>query len=163
MISFYSDSLVYLCELKFILVQELDPKRDITNQIMQDNPQTRYAKSATNKLNKYGDGMFCKFSINSKWSGRCGVYSLFNNRKLLYIGRCTDLKQRFNMGYGNISPKNCFVGGQSTNCKINKMVLDLYLNGSKVYLYFCETANYVQIEARLIKALMPPCNGRGTN
>jgi hypothetical protein len=32
-----------------------------------------------------------------------------------YVGECRDLVKRFNSGYGQISPRNCFVGGRRTN------------------------------------------------
>ena len=29
---------------------------------------------------------------------------------------------RYNNGYGRISPRNCFQGGQSTNCRVNNLI-----------------------------------------
>ena len=56
-----------------------------------------------------------------RWTtGRC--LSLVRDGQIIYIGETAGLRQRFNMGYGNISPRNCYVGGQSTNCKMNKIV-----------------------------------------
>lgn len=35
-----------------------------------------------------------------------------------YIGETDNLEKQFRQGYGNISPRNCFKGGQSTNYKM---------------------------------------------
>ena len=145
--------------IQFIFVQELTPERNAKGQINQAMPQDRYKKSYASKLNAHGGGPFCKFSIDSEWAGRSGVYALLSNDGLLYIGECADLRSRYNMGYGTISPKNCYQGGQPTNCKINSMVLNQYLCGNKVCLYFHETNDYKQIEDFLIKSLAPPYNG----
>ena len=155
----HENVLIEVCGYKFRFVQELNPKCDKTGKIIQFMPQTRYKKHKEEKLNLYGSGSFCKFTIPNDWSGKSGVYALFNNEDLLYIGKCVDLRKRFNAGYGNISPKNCYIGGQSTNCKINAMILEQYKNGNKVVLYFYETKDSTIIENRLINKLKPMYNG----
>ena len=55
------------------------------------------------------------------------------------------------MGYGNISPRNCYTGGQSTNCKMNKAVMEYYEKGTPVDLYFYETDQYKQVELELLR------------
>lgn len=65
---------------------------------------------------------------------------------------------RFNMGYGHISPRNCYVGGQPTNCRINSLILETYKRGSHIELLFYETANRFNIESTLIKKLNPEWN-----
>jgi hypothetical protein len=73
-------------------------------------------------LNKYGDEKFCEFKINDNLSDK-GIYCFMENNKIKYIGRCTDnFKKRINQGYGRISPKNCFIDGQATNCHINSLI-----------------------------------------
>lgn len=162
MIYFDGDKEVRIENLVFVLVQELNPDRDSTGQIKQFMPQSRYYKSETSKLHSYGHGPFCEFYISSDWAGRRGVYALFCDETLLYIGETVDLQRRFNTGYGNISPINCFQGGQPTNCKINTMVLNQYLSGKKVLLYFYETDDYKRIESSLFRKLSPPYNGSTT-
>lgn len=75
-------------------------------------------------LNAYGDLKYCRFKIvgndliNSK-----GIYMYKVNNKIVYIGRCFDkCEKRINNGYANISPKNCYLDGQSTNCRINNLI-----------------------------------------
>lgn len=161
MIIFHDRNFVEIGGFQFRFVQELNPERDNTGQIKQFMPQSNYEHSSTSKLNIHGGGPFCKFSISSKWAGYSGVYALFSDEELLYIGECIDLYKRYYMGYGNISPRNCFQGGQSTNCKINAMVLDQYLNGKKVSLYFYETGEYKRVESTLLSKLNPQYNGTG--
>ena len=161
MIKNRDDKNIEIQGITFIFVQELTPERNTKGEIGQFMPQDRYEKSSISKLNPHGGGPFCKFSIGSKWSGRSGVYALLSSDDLLYIGECADLRSRYNMGYGNISPKNCYQGGQPTNCKINSMVLNQYLCGNRVFLYFHETDDYKRLEASLLNSLAPPYNGTG--
>ncbi len=162
MIKALNTNLLELEGFQFHYIQELVPERDECGKIKEFMPQSRYDKSATTRLNAYGNGPFCRFSIHSKWAGYSGVYSLFSGNDLLYIGLCVDLYKRFNMGYGNISPRNCYEAGQATNCKINKMILTQYHNRNKVSLYFHRTDDYKLIESLLIRTLKPPYNGYGT-
>ena len=77
---------------------------------------------------------------------------------IIYIGETENLSQRFNIGYGNISPRNCYVGGQSTNCKMNKIVLELYEQGKIIDLYFYETKDYKSVELDLLRNMKTPYN-----
>ena len=142
----------------FIFIQEINPKHDCNGQVLQLSPQSRYAKSSTHKLNVHGHGTFCKFSISPKWKNRSGVYALYSGDELLYIGESIDIYKRFNSGYGNISPKNCYEGGQPTNCKINKLILNHCLRKASVALYFYETSDYKRIEKELRDAIKTPYN-----
>ena len=76
-------------------------------------PQSRYENYKSLPLNNYGQGPFCKFKIprNLRTSG---VYALIVNDDIKYIGESVDLSSRYNAGYGNISPKNCFKGENVT-------------------------------------------------
>lgn len=144
----------------FEYIQELEPDRNLLGKIKQYDPKESFSKKGSIQLNKYGTGPFCRFSIKAKGNwGICGVYALFDNQELLYLGQTENFEQRFNTGYGNISPRNCYIGGQNTNCKINSMILSKYLTGKKVYLFFFKTANYDCVEHELIRALKPPYNG----
>jgi len=58
-----------------------------------------------------GSGPFCRFRIPSNLPLE-GVYALLIGESVRYVGECIHLSKRFNMGYGQISPRNCFVGGQ---------------------------------------------------
>jgi hypothetical protein len=75
-----------------------------------------------------------------------------------YVGECANLSARFNAGYGNISPKNCFKGGQETNCRLNNLIYASVSSGERLSLFFHETANYRDIEARIRAVLRAPWN-----
>jgi len=76
----------------------------------------------------------------------------------VYIGKTEDLGRRFNQGYGNISPRNCYEGGQQTNCRINNFILNSLKENRKITLYFYETADLDNLEPQLIKELKPEWN-----
>jgi len=94
----------------FVYVCEINPKLDSNLQILELLPQDRYENKKNLRLNKYGKGPFCKFSIDRKYSGKSGVYVISINDVIQYVGECDDFFKRFGMGYGNISPRNCFEG-----------------------------------------------------
>ena len=145
----------------FQFVQELAPEKNLFGKIKTYDPTEHDPKRKGKPRNKYGQGPFCRFSLKSSAYDRvCGVYALLDDDGLLYIGQTVDLQQRYNVGYGNIEAVNCYVGGQSTNCKINSMVLQKYREGKHVYLFFCATADYDRIERELIDALEPPYNSK---
>lgn len=87
------------------------------------NIYTKYLNRKKLRLHQYGDSIFCKFKIDDKYEKLKGIYCFAINDRIVYIGRCTDnYSKRINYGYGNISPRNCFIGGQSTNCRINAKI-----------------------------------------
>lgn len=152
-----------LLNYNFEYIQDLIPEFDTNGKIKEFSPQDSYERKHEVQLNKYGEGTFCRFHIHKKWSGVSGVYAFFVDDKLVYIGQTKDFAQRFNAGYGNISPRNCFEGGQSTNCKINKMVLASVKSGKVVSIYFHTTSNCNEVESILIKYFNPQFNIALTN
>ncbi|HEY8893145.1 MAG TPA: hypothetical protein VIM70_23235 [Clostridium sp.] len=77
-------------------------------------------------LNLYGDQLYCKFKMEKTSLAKCkGLYMYKHNEQIKYIGRVKgnfDFYQRINAGYANISPKNCYIDGQATNCHINAII-----------------------------------------
>ena len=89
------------------------------------------------------------------------TFDIVTNDRLAYIGECQDFSQRFNTGYGQISPKNCFKGGQETNCRINQLILKCAESGWSVDAYFIETADPAdrfKLESAYIAAYSPAWN-----
>lgn len=83
----------------------------------------KYHNIRNRKLLAFGTKLFCKFRIDKAFSKKKGIYCFAINNKIVYIGRCIDnFGKRINAGYGNISPRNCYEGGQSTNCRINSYI-----------------------------------------
>ena len=136
---------------------EIVPARGSDGTLTQFMPQSRYRNGRNLPLNKFGAGPFCRFKIPGRFQ-LCGVYALSADAELRYIGECANLSKRFNMGYGSISPKNCFKGGQETNCRLNNLVCGAILAGAQISLWFFQTANYKSVEMALISALKPPWN-----
>jgi hypothetical protein len=80
------------------------------------------------------------------------------DEELRYVGECASLSARFNAGYGNISPRNCFKGGQETNCRLNNLIYMAATAGGHISLWFFQTADYESVEAFLRTTLDPAWN-----
>ncbi|MDK2799182.1 MAG: hypothetical protein PWQ70_801 [Clostridiales bacterium] len=143
--------------IRFEYICEITPFVNAQKGFIEYYPYKEYKNEAQKKLHKYGKGPFCKFQIPNGIN-KAGVYILKVNEEVKYVGECENLSSRYNMGYGQISPRNCFVGGQSTNCKINSYILREVKNGSKVHLLFYETENRFEVERNLIKKYEPDWN-----
>jgi len=146
--------------ITFERVGEIDPERDESGAIREFMPQSRYAKAGTTPLNPNGAGPFCRFSIGTGVNSS-GVYVLTLDGAPVYAGKCENLAKRWGgMGYGAISPKNCFVGGQSTNCKVNNRVLHHAKAGRLLELWFYPTDDTSVAERALILDLRPQWNNQ---
>lgn len=140
----------------FRLIQQLLPQCDDDGRITKFYPQNAYDNKNNLPLLYYGSGAFCRFSIQAgDWQG---VYLWIVNGEIIYIGETENLRSRFNTGYGHIAPRNCYVGGQSTNCKMNKVVMNLFEQGQKIDLYFYDTPNYKQVELVLLRKIKTQYN-----
>jgi hypothetical protein len=132
---------------EFRYLQQLMPECDVSGHIVKYYPQNAYDNKKNLPLSCHGNGAFCRFSIKADdWPG---VYLWVVDNRIVYIGETESLHRRFNMGYGRISPRNCYVRGRSTNCKMNKVVLSLYGQGKTVSLYFYNTMDYKRVELDL--------------
>ncbi len=144
----------------FRFICRINPERDQTGVVCAFLPQSSYKNFRRLKLHNCGSGPFCRFRIPSNLPLE-GVYALLIGESVPYVGECIHLSKRFNMGYGQISPRNCFVGGQPTNCKINRHVLEAAECGKQLGLWFLETQNRKAVERELIGILNPPWNIQG--
>jgi hypothetical protein len=142
---------------EFERICDIELARDADGSVRLFTPQSRYQNARNPPLNKYGAGPFCKFKIASRLRAS-GVYVITVDGELQYVGECANLSARFNAGYGNISPKNCFKGGQETNCRLNNLVYTAALAGAQLSLWFFNTADYKSVEALLRFTLNPPWN-----
>lgn len=114
-------------------------------------------------LNPYGDLKYCKFKIDDrKLANSKGIYCYKVNNEIVYIGRCLDnFANRINKGYANISPKNCYLDGQSTNCRINNLIND-NMDNVKLYILKMEDDKLIKkVEIELIKKCKPKWNIQG--
>lgn len=114
-------------------------------------PQEDYENKNNVPLLENGKGAFCRFVIDAEEVP--GVYLWIVDDEIIYIGETKNLRKRFNTGYGNISPRNCYLGGQSTNCKMNKVVLEYFEAGKQIKLYFLKTDDYKRVELELLSKI----------
>jgi len=147
-------------QYEFKYVCNITPETDNNGNIIEYSPQELYTKKQNVELHEYGKGPFCKFKIPNCWAGKEGVYCIYSDDQLVYVGECVDLSKRFNIGYGNIAPRNCFKGGQSTNCKVNNFILNEIKQGRTIKLYFLETKERYKVEKELIEKFHPPWNSQ---
>lgn len=130
-----------------------------------ENTHLQYSGMEHN-LNSYGKGPFCKFTVNanSPVLGKKGCYGFLVDGIVKYVGKTTDsFLARINNGYGNISPRNCYEGGQSTNCKVNSNINKALQNNKDVKIGFLELNNDQEIsrtEEEIIAAIQPEWNAR---
>lgn len=134
-------------------ISSIQPDCDSTG-ICRFMPQADYNNHRCLPLNRYGYGPFCRFRIPDNMHVE-GVYIIALGTNVQYIGECVDLSKRFNMGYGQISPRNCYKGGQETNCRINKLIAEC---SKELGLWFLKTKNRKSVEAKLISWYKPPWN-----
>lgn len=145
--------------LEFEFVGPIAPDRDDLG-ITAKHPQARYTK-ANLPLNRYGAGPFCSFKV-AKGLRKAGVYLIQADKLIVYVGECQNLAFRYGSGYGIISPRNCFKGGQETNCRINNLIFDAAQKGAVLSLWFREVEGgkpqRLAIERGLVSALRPAWN-----
>ncbi len=137
---------------KFERVSDIQPEQNPDGTLREFMPQERYLNAKQLPLNTYGTGPFCKFKISNRY-GVSGVYVLTIDGVVMYVGECANLSARFNAGYGNISPKNCFKGGQETNCRLNNLIYCAANASQPISLWFLPTSDYKLIEAALRAAV----------
>ena len=126
-------------------------------------PQSRYEKSDEYPVHQYGWGPFCTFSVDTlEYAQSGGVYVFAADYEIKYVGETVDIHNRIQSGYKNISPKNCFKGGQQTNCRINHLVLETVRNGGQVSFWVEETEDRKRRETELVEQCDPPWNKAST-
>lgn len=113
-------------------------------------------------LNKYGDLEYCRFGLADQNDEHLkGVYFYYENEQLRYVGRCRDnMKNRINNGYGSVSPKNCFIDGQSTNCHLNARISNCMADISLCMFIMEENSEIEILEMSLIEQYRPQWNVR---
>jgi hypothetical protein len=143
---------------EFDHVCDIEPTREPGGSVQRFMPQDRYQNARSLPLNRYGAGPFCKFKIPGGRYQTSGVYVLTIDGEVRYVGECANLWARFNAGYGNISPKNCFKHGQETNCRLNNLVQTVAQAGGRISLWFFRAADRKSMEATLRSTLNPAWN-----
>ena len=108
-------------------------------------------------LNEHGDNVFCSFTVASSPLSRSkGIYCFTVSKTIKYLGRSHDrFQKRLNQGYGNISPKNCYRDGQSTNCHVNALIAQCFSEVA-FYVYPLHDDFKIDLVERLLIALHKP-------
>ncbi len=73
-------------------------------------------------LNGYGDKLYCEFKLDPTLSKSKGLYCYIIEEKIQYVGRSKKTFGERIKEYGKITPYNCLIDGQNTNCKINSLI-----------------------------------------
>ncbi len=148
-----------ICGFEFILIPfKVEPTKD-----PRQNIHENYNKKNEKKLLKYGEGPFCKFRIEGKYD-KPGIYIFYSNNKIRYVGQTERSLEKRIYDYGQISPANCWDGGQGTDIKINYKICEEIKKGNEIKLYFCEqnTSEEKRIEGerKIIAELDPLWNNK---
>ena len=111
-------------------------------------------------LNRDGDETYCRFYFQDTfWPAQNGLYCYIVDKNIRYVGQSKDsFGKRINHGYGNISPKNCYLDGQATNCHLNSLINQ---HKAEVSLFLCELNDLNGIdhfEKALIQTWQPAWN-----
>jgi hypothetical protein len=136
--------------------------RDYDGEIRTFLPQSNYHDARVTPLHAYGAGPFCRFRIARKRRDT-GLYVLTLDDVPVYAGECVDVGRRWGPnGYGGISPRNCFRGGQPTNCRVNAAILVEALQRRRIDLWFAPFSGThderLRAETALIRTLDPAWN-----
>ena len=143
---------------RFTRVDSFDLERKSSGTPRKFGPQKEYSKAKTTALNPYGTGSFCRLEVKGLPAAP-GVYALTVDGDVVYVGQTQNLSERWGpRGFARISPRNCYVRGQSTNCKINGSVLKAAERNSQIDLWLHETSDPKPCEVKLICGLTPPWN-----
>lgn len=134
---------------EFQFVCYLEPEVDDEGKCIAKMPQDQYRNANALPRNAHGGGPFCKFRI-PRHHKASGVYALLVDGSIKYVGECINLSARYNSGYGNISPRNCFKGGQETNCRLNAQIFHEAQRGRRVELWFHATRAHKELEKHLL-------------
>ncbi len=148
--------------LSFSYIGPIRPERDERGEIIEELPQSKFRNERDLPLHKYGEGPFCQFRVAFGWQ-QSGIYVLTNGDDPCYVGECQNLEDRWGTtGYGRISPRNCYKGGQETNCRVNNLIYRETKTGAKLALWFHsidgDKQDRLAVESELVAALKPPWN-----
>lgn len=137
-----------ICATTFRLAGELAPSRDATGEIELHLPHKRYV--GPERLLPGGSGPFCEILTPPLPRGS-GVYAIAVDDRIAYVGEAADIARRFYQ-YGHISPRNCYVGGRSTNIRLNAQLLREFQANHRVTVWIHETSEYKRVEAHILAA-----------
>ena len=144
----------------FLWACAIEADRDTTGVLIYDAPHGRYANPNSLPLHAHGQGPFVRLRTENL-PPEPGVYAVVNgDGDVLYVGRARDsIRRRWSpQGYAVIHARNCFQGGQSTNCRINALIAGQLAQRRPLALWTLTTPDPTPIETNIIGRLRPPWN-----
>ena len=148
---------------EFSLASSIDFLRNPDRTPLLEYPHLLYDNVKNLKLNKYGAGPFVLLQLTPLPPKEMGVYAVIqDSESVKYIGETDNsFEKRWRGGASKISPRNCYEGGQSTNCRLNTLIQTAIAASHRLELYVLPTPDYERIEEDLINRLQPPWNKKG--
>jgi hypothetical protein len=148
---------------EFLHASAIDFRRSQAGSPVLDVPSSRYNNTQNLPLHEFGAGPFVFLQLTPRPPQVPGVYAVVMDRsQIMYVGQAeSNMWARWRSGAARISPKNCFQGGQSTNCYLNIQIHQSIAAKRSLDLYVLATSDYDAIENDLIDRLQPPWNRRG--
>ena len=141
---------------EFKFVGTIEPERDDSG-IRRFLPQPQYGNDEGLSLHSSGIGPFCQFRVENA-NASAGVYIITVDGIIQYVGKTSDLRKAINNQLGHISPSDCYVGGQLTNCRINGLIMYSANKEQKIELWFLETENMHSTKVETIDSCAPAWN-----
>lgn len=134
-----------ICGYQFRLIATLEPERDEGGKLREYNPKDKYGR-------RLSDAPFCRFAFPDGFH-LSGVYGITVDDRLVYVGQTNRLSRRFGPGeYGEIVAPDP-IDSQTTNRRVNHRILESARLGSRVQVWFHQTAERHDIEALIIGRL----------
>ena len=146
-----------LLDRTFERVGQVDPTRRPEGEYVEYHAHKEFENPQGLHLHRYGCGPFCEINVPTEYDYGC-VFALTVDGELVFVGEAENLAARFNDGLGTISPRHCYAGGQSTNCRINASILDSAKSRKAIELWSCQVADRRDVESQLIRELKPAWN-----
>lgn len=140
---------------------QIDAVRNPDGTVATYTAYERFANPRDLSLNPYGLGPFVRLRLSNRLSTVPGVYAVVRHGDVLYVGRTQNLAERWGRrNYAVIDPRNCYTGGQSTNCRINNLLGSELIDGGALALWVYETTDIETVETAVFRAIRPSWNVR---
>ncbi len=111
-------------------------------------PQDRFKNPNSYLINEALKVFYCSFKVSAP--RKPGVYKIFVNDELVYVGRAANLHNRLSVQYGNVSPRHPFAGGQLQKCRTNSKINDALCSEKHVVMEWEVCEDYIDRERELL-------------
>lgn len=147
-----------IADRDFALAGVIDAERGPDGLPVTYSPHERFANPKGLPLHSYGRGPFVRLRL-PPLAKAAGLYAITVEGEVAYVGIAVNIFERWGRrGYSVIDPRNCFRGGQATNCHINGRLAGVLAAGRDVRLWVHENPEPRPIERVLLATLRPAWN-----